>query len=179
MKVHEKSCTKLFHSFAINMEMVQMEFWTTSRKMVLGGSLSMIQEVYQHFQSIFGIYFTAQVTSFQEQITQLRGDTEGSKHMFLPVLLCFGSFLKCSRRRKLLSQWEFYKTKVTINFLHKEEDTLIATSISLELSMTSKSSNNWLFKKYSSKFSLLTFMWAFFVYLFIFFMYSLRKAFFL
>ena len=133
VKVHEKSCTKLFHSFAINMEMVQMEFWTTSRKMVLGGSVSLIQEVYQRFQSIFGIYFTAQVTSFQEQITQLRGDTEGSKHMFLPVLLCFGSFLKCSRWRKLLSQWEFYKTKVTINLLHKEEDTLIATSISLEL----------------------------------------------
>ena len=133
VKVHEKSCTKLFHSFAINMEMVQMEFWTTSRKMVLGGSVSMIQEVYQHFQSIFGICFTAQVTSFQEQITQLRGDTEGSKYMFLPVILCFGSFLKCSGRRKLLLQWEFYKTKVTINLLHKEEDTLIATSISLEL----------------------------------------------
>ena len=76
--------------------------------------------------------------SFQEQVMQLRGDTEGSKHMFLPVILCFGSFLKCYRRRKLLLEWEFYKMKVATNLLHKEEDTLIATSVSSELSMTSQ-----------------------------------------
>ena len=69
---------------------------------------------------------------------QLRGGTEGSKHMFLPVILCFGSFLKSFKRRKLLSEWEFYKMKVATNLLHKEEDTLIATSVSSELSMTSQ-----------------------------------------
>ena len=36
------------------MEMVEMEFWTTSRIIVLGGSVSVLQEVYQNFQSIFG-----------------------------------------------------------------------------------------------------------------------------
>ena len=43
-----------------------------------------------------------------------------------------------TKRRKLLSGWEFYKMKVATNLLHKEEDTLIATSISSELSMTSQ-----------------------------------------
>ena len=114
-----------------------MEFWTTSRIIMVGGSVSMLQEVHQHFQSIFGICFTAQLTSFQEQITQLRGATEGSKHMFLPVILRFGSFLKSYKRRKLFSEWEFYKMKVVTNFLHKE-DTLIATSVSSKLSMTSQ-----------------------------------------
>ena len=37
-----------------------------------------------------------------------------------------------------LSEWEFYKMKVTTNLLHKEEDTLIATSVYSELSMTSQ-----------------------------------------
>ena len=60
--------------------MVQMEFWTTSRIIMLRGSMSMLQDVYQHFQSIFGICFTAQMTSFQKQTMQLRGDTEDSKH---------------------------------------------------------------------------------------------------
>ena len=78
------------------------------------------------------------MTSFQEQIMQLRGGTEGSKHMFLPVILCFGSFSKSYKKRKLLSEWEFYKMKVATNLLHKEEDTLIATSVSSELSMTSQ-----------------------------------------
>ena len=40
-----------------------------------------------NFQSIFGTCFTAQMTSFQEQIMRLRCDTEGPKHMFLPVIL--------------------------------------------------------------------------------------------
>ena len=93
---------------------------------------------FQHFQSIFGICFTAQMTSFQEQIMQLRGGTEGSKHMFLPVILCFGSFSKSYKKRKLLSEWEFYKMKVATNLPHKEEDTLIATSVSSELLMTSQ-----------------------------------------
>ena len=35
--------------FAVNMYMLQTEFWTTSRIIVLGGSVSMLQEVYQHF----------------------------------------------------------------------------------------------------------------------------------
>ena len=35
--------------FAVNMDMLQTEFWTTSRIIVLGGSVSMLQEVYQHF----------------------------------------------------------------------------------------------------------------------------------
>ena len=100
--------------------------------------MSVLQEVYQNFQSIFETCFTAQMTSFQEQIMRLRCDTEGSKHMFLPVILCFGSSLKCFKRTKLLSQWEFYKMKVASNLLHKEENTLIATSVSSELSMTSE-----------------------------------------
>ena len=79
-----------------------MEFWTTSRIIMVGGSESMLQEVHQHFQSIFGICFTAQMMSFQEQIMQLRGGTEGSKHMFLPVILCFRSFSKSYKKRKLL-----------------------------------------------------------------------------
>ena len=124
--------------FATNTEMVQMEFWTTSRIIMLGGSASMHQEVYQHFQSILGICFTAQMTSFQEQIMQLRNGTKGSKHVFLPVILCFGSSLKSYKRRKLLSEWEFYKMNVATNLLHKEEDTLIANSVSSELSMTSQ-----------------------------------------
>ena len=69
---------------------------------------------------------------------QLRGSTEGSTYMFLPVSLCFGSFLKCWKRRKLLSEWKFYNMKVAANLFHKEEDTLIATSVSSKLSMTSK-----------------------------------------
>ena len=69
---------------------------------MLGDSVSMLQEVYQHFQLIFGICFAAQMTSFQEKIMQLRGGTEGSKHMFLPVILYFGSFLKSYKRRKLV-----------------------------------------------------------------------------
>ena len=85
----------------------------------------MLQEVYQHFQSIFGIYFTAQMTSLQEQIMP-----------FPPVNLCFESFFKSCERRKLLSEWGFYKMKVATNLLHKEEDMLIATSVSSELSMT-------------------------------------------
>ena len=98
----------------------------------------MLQEVYQHFQSIFGICFTTQMASFQEQIMQLRGGTQGSQHMFLPVILCFGSFLKSYKRRKLLPECEFYKMKVTTNVLNKEEDMLIAASIFSELSMTSQ-----------------------------------------
>ena len=78
------------------------------------------------------------MTSFQEQIMQLRSGTKGSKHVFLPVILCFGSSLKSYKRRKLLSEWEFYKMKVATNLLHKEEDTLIATSVFSELSMTSQ-----------------------------------------
>ena len=78
----------------------------------------MLQEIYQHFQSIFEICFTAQMSSFQEQIMQLRGSTEGSKHMFLPVILCFGSFLKSYKRRKLLSEWEFYK--IVDNFQNRQ-----------------------------------------------------------
>ena len=35
--------------FVVNMYMLQTEFWTTSRIIVLGGSVSMLQEVYQHF----------------------------------------------------------------------------------------------------------------------------------
>ena len=84
----------------INMEMMQMEFWTNWRTIMLGGSVSMLQKVYQHFQSIFGICFTAQMTSFQEQIMELRFSTESSKHMFLPVILCFGSFLKCYQKEE-------------------------------------------------------------------------------
>ena len=115
-----------------------MEFWTTSRITMLGVSVSMLQQVYQHFQSIFGVCFTAQMNSFKGQIMQFRCDAEGSKHVFLPVILCFGSFLKCCKRRKLLPQWEFYKMRVATNLLHKEEDTLIATSLSSELSMNSQ-----------------------------------------
>ena len=37
----------------------------------------------------------------------------------------------------MLPDWDFYKMKVATNLLHKEEGKLIATSISLELSMTS------------------------------------------
>ena len=51
---------------------------------MLVGSVSMLQEAYQLFQPIFRICFTAQMTSFQEQIMQLRGGTEGS--LFLPVI---------------------------------------------------------------------------------------------
>ena len=76
--------------------------------------------------------------SFQEQIMLLTGGTEGSTPMFLPVILCFGSFLKSYKRRKLLSEWEFYKMKVATNLFHKEEDTLIAASVSSELSMISQ-----------------------------------------
>ena len=100
------------------MKMVQMEFWTTLGIIMLGGSLSILQEVYQHFQSIFEICSTAQITSFQEQIMQLRGGTEVSKHMFLPIILCFESFLKCYKRSKLLPEWEFYKMKVATNLLY-------------------------------------------------------------
>ena len=76
---------------------------------------------FQHFQLIFGICFTAQMTSFQEQIMQLRGGTEGSKHMFLPVTMCFGSFLKSYKRRTLLSEWEFYKMKVATTSCTKKK----------------------------------------------------------
>ena len=69
---------------------------------------------------------------------QLRGGTEGSKHIILPVTMCFGSLLKSYKRRTLLSEWEFYKLKVATNLLHKEEDTLIATSVFSELLMTSQ-----------------------------------------
>ena len=58
--------TNLVLWFVINMEIVPTEFWTTSRIIMLGGSVSLLQEVYQHFQWIFGICFTAQMTSFQE-----------------------------------------------------------------------------------------------------------------
>ena len=84
----------------INMEMMHMEFWTYSRTIMLGGSVSMLQEVYQHFQSIFGICFIAEMTSFQRQMMALRFGTEGYKHMFLPVILCFGSFLKCYQKEE-------------------------------------------------------------------------------
>ena len=78
-----------------------MEFWTTSRIIMLRDSVSMLQEVYKHFQSI-----TAQMASFQEQITQLRGGKV---------------FLKCYKRKKLLSEWGFYKMNVATDFFYKEE----------------------------------------------------------
>ena len=130
--------TYLLLWLAINMEMVQMEFWTASRITMLGVSVSMLQQVYQHFQSIFGICFTAQMNSFKGQIMQLRFGAEGSKHVFMPVILCFGSFLKCCKMRKVLPEWEFYKIRVATNLFHKEEDTLTATSLSSELSMNSQ-----------------------------------------
>ena len=37
-----------------------------------------------------------------------------------------------------MSEWEFYKMKEVTNLLHKEEDTMIATSVSSELRMTSQ-----------------------------------------
>ena len=61
----------------------------------------MLQEVYKHFQSI-----TAPMASFQEQITQLRGDK---------------LFLKCYKRRKLLSECRFYKMNVATDFFCKEK----------------------------------------------------------
>ena len=36
----------------------------------------------------------------------VEGWHRGSKHMFLPVILCFGSFSKSYKKRKLLSEWE-------------------------------------------------------------------------
>ena len=118
------------------MEMVQMEFRTSSRIIMLGGSASMFHKAYTNVSNEFLECFTTQMMSFHEQIMLLRGGTEGSKHIFLPVLLCFGSLLKCYKRRKLLSEWEFYKMKVATILLHKEEDALIATSLSSELLMT-------------------------------------------
>ena len=119
--------------FVVKMYMLQTEFWTTSRIIVLGGSISMLQEVYQHFQSIFGICFTAQMASFQEQIMELRGGTECSRHVLLPLILCFRSFLKCYKSRKLLSEWEFYKMKVAFSTKKKIVD---CNQVSSELSMT-------------------------------------------
>ena len=119
--------------FAVNMDMLQTEFWINLRIIVLGGSVSMLQEVYQHFQSIFRICFTAQMTSFQEQIMELRGGTEYSRHMLLPVILRFGSFLKCYKSRKLLSEWEIYKMKVAFSTKKKIVD---CNQVSSELSMT-------------------------------------------
>ena len=78
------------------------------------------------------------MSSFKGQIMQLRFGAEGSKHVFMPVILCFGSFLKCCKMRKVLPEWEFYKIRVATNLFHKEEDTLTATSLSSELSMNSQ-----------------------------------------
>ena len=69
---------------------------------------------------------------------QLRFGAEGSKHVFMPVILCFGSFLKCCKMRKVFPEWEFYKIRVATNLFHKEEDTLTTTSLSSELSMNSQ-----------------------------------------
>ena len=76
---------------------------------MLGDSVSMLQEVYQHFQLIFGICFATQMTSFQEQIMQLRSGTEGSKHMFLPVILCFGTFLEVLQEEETYQSGNFTK----------------------------------------------------------------------
>ena len=100
LKDLQNSFDKLAALIHINMEMMQMEFWTNLRAIMLAGSVSMLQEVHQHFQSIFGICFSAQMTSFQEQIMELRFSTEGSKHIFLPFILCFGSFLKCYQKKE-------------------------------------------------------------------------------
>ena len=76
------------------MEMVQMEFWTSSRIIMLRGSVSMLHKAYTNVSNQFLECFTTQMMSFQEQIMLLRGSTEGSKDIFLLVLLCFGSFFK-------------------------------------------------------------------------------------
>ena len=65
--------TNLLLWFAINMEMVQMEFWTTSRIIMWRGSVSMLEEVYQHFQLVSGICFTAQMTRFPRTNNAVEG----------------------------------------------------------------------------------------------------------
>ena len=87
-----------------------MGFWTNSKTIMLGGSVSVLQEVYQHFQSIFGTCFTAQMTSFQEQIMQLRDGTEGSKRMFLPVIV-FLKFLEVLQKEETVVRVEILQNE--------------------------------------------------------------------
>ena len=131
------------------MEMVQMEFWTTSRIIILAGSCVNAPRGIPTFPIHFWIMFHCTDDKLpQTKNMLLRGGTEGSKHRFQPVILCFGSFFKSYKRKKLLSEWELNKMKMATNLLHKE-DTLIATSLSSELLKTSQIVKE-LFKKYSS-----------------------------
>ena len=102
---------------------------------------------FQHFQSIFGICFTAQMTTFQEQIMQLRGGTEGSKDMFLPVILCFGSLTKRGNRCQSgnFTKWRWPRTSST-----KKKIRWLQPAYPQNCRWLPKSSKNWLFKKYSS-----------------------------
>ena len=142
--------TNLLPWFAINMEMVQMEFWTTSRIIILEGSASMLQEVYQHFLSVFGICFTTQMTSFQEEIMQLRGGTESSKHTFLSVILCFGNFLRCYKGGNCCQGGNFTKWRWPPISSTKKKVHWLQPAYPQNCQLPPKSSKNWLFKKYSS-----------------------------
>ena len=102
---------------------------------MLGGSVSMLQEVYQHFQSIFRICFTAQMTSFQEQIMQLGGGTEGSKHVFAcnPV---FWKFLEVLLKEETVVRVGILQNEGGHHPPPQRRNMLIANNVSSKFSMT-------------------------------------------
>ena len=138
--------TNLLLWFAINMEMVQMEFWTTSRIIMLGGSVSILPEVYQHSELIFEICFTTQMTSFQEQI--IEGWHRGFQvHVSACVLEVS---LSVTKGHNFCQSRNFTKLRCPPTSFTKRKISWLQIAYLQNCWWLPKSSKNWLFQKYSS-----------------------------